>query len=190
MILNIFFLLCTKRTNFVGNSISLPSIKSASSLLSLGTFRFFLRQFFQSKFSRKSLEIDNWFFRLKVIRAAVIIGLYTRNWDKFLRLIFLITTVIEPWFFSYWIRIIWTYGIKYVLTLTLTWVRGGGGIYPFNLLLQKNHVSIPTWNILTFPNFMMRMPLWEKNSNISYCPPLGSLFGHHVQWLFRDFWPF
>ena len=67
----------SKRENFVENSLSLQSTESPCSLLSIGTFR--------SKFSRKSSTID--FCRLKLL-GLELLGLYTRNCNKFLRLIF------------------------------------------------------------------------------------------------------
>ena len=47
---------------------------------------------------------------------------------------------------------------------------GGDQICPLQSSLQKNCGAIPTWNFLTFPNFLLRLPLWEKTlANITYC---------------------
>ena len=152
----------SKRENFVENSLSLQSTESPCSLLSIGTFR--------SKFSRKSSTID--FCRLKLL-GLELLGLYTRNCNKFLRLIFyayvcqraLIFFYIESGSFqlmnkdTFWLKVYPDLG-----------VGGGGGICPLNFFIQKNYVSIPTWNLLTFP-FWCGCPCQKKNCNISYCPP-------------------
>ena len=80
--LHIFFLLCTKRANFVGNLTSLPSIESSCSLLSIGTFRFTtLRQLLLPKFSNNSLEIDNEFLQFLGYYGCMS-DLYVRNCEK------------------------------------------------------------------------------------------------------------
>ena len=73
MILHIFILLCTKCANFAGNSFSWPSTESPCPLLSIGTFRFLLQQFFLSKLKKKNYKSTIDFCRLKLLGCRKIL---------------------------------------------------------------------------------------------------------------------
>ena len=50
---------------------------------------------------------------------------------------------------------------------------GGGALYAplwFFALYSKNHQATQTWKFLTFPNFLLRIPIWKKNPKILFYP--------------------